>query len=791
MKKSLFVAILCVVCCVACILCFAACGEHEHTYSEEWSSDENYHWHSATCRHKEETADKAEHDWDDGEEISQPTCTEPGEIVYRCTVCGAVKTEVLEATGHTYSDEWTFDENYHWRTAVCEHTGEIADKSVHEYEELSCAVCGYTIAGTQGLKYTLSESGDSYLVSGIGTVKDADIVIPSLYNGLPVTGIGKKAFSSNNFIESVIIPDSVTDIADYAFYFCESLKNLDIPDGVTSIGENAFQGCTSLKSIVIPEGVTSIGWRTFESCTSLEKVVLPESLTEIRYEAFRDCSSLYSVTIPENVTSIFMSFYGCDRLVEVYNYSQLNIEKGSSDNGYVALNAINVYTVPQESRIIKSGDYVFYDGENGAYLLNYLGREEKITLPANYNGKSYKIHKNAFNDNGYIKEVTIPGGVTDIGPSAFANCEKLMTVNISYGVKSIGNSSFYSSKMLSSVSIPKSIESIGRTAFAYCDSLKSVNLPDNLKSLESGIFMDCKSLTEITIPNSVESIGESAFCNCDSLKSVNLPDNLKSLERGIFMYCDSLTEITIPSGVTSIGSSAFYGCDGLKNVTLPAGLTSIGSGAFGSCKSLSLNKYDNAYYLGKTDNPYFILIRAVDSSVQSCDIHEDTEYIHYEAFEYCDRLTEITIPDGVILEIIESYSFTNCISLESIVIPENVKYISSSAFENCESLKSVNIPEGLEFIDRAAFSGCIALSEVTLPDSLEHLGDSSFAYCISLESISLPENIISISLCAFQDCVSLKSINIPEGVKTIESFAFYNCRSGNYRKLFVHQLHFA
>ena len=54
---------------VLSIFAFASCKqepEHEHTFSEEWTSDETNHWHVATCEHTDEVADKSEHTWDAG-----------------------------------------------------------------------------------------------------------------------------------------------------------------------------------------------------------------------------------------------------------------------------------------------------------------------------------------------------------------------------------------------------------------------------------------------------------------------------------------------------------------------------------------------------------------------------------------------------------------------------------------------------------------------------------------------------------------------------------------------------
>ena len=100
---------------------------------------------------------------------------------------------------------------------------------------------------SQGLEFALND--DSYWVIGIGTCTDTEIVIPSQYNGLPVTGIFEQAFAGTNDLASIEIPDSVTYIGTEAFYNCSSLTSITIPDSVTSIGNYAFYNCSSLTSV--------------------------------------------------------------------------------------------------------------------------------------------------------------------------------------------------------------------------------------------------------------------------------------------------------------------------------------------------------------------------------------------------------------------------------------------------------------------------------------------------------------------------------------------------------------
>jgi len=101
--------------------------------------------------------------------------------------------------------------------------------------------------GTPGLLFF--PNGNGYDV-GKGTVLSGAVVIPTIYNGLPVTRILGDKFA-NTAITSIIIPSSVTYIQDSAFSDCTSLTSVTIPSSVTFIGVNAFYKWTSSQTINI------------------------------------------------------------------------------------------------------------------------------------------------------------------------------------------------------------------------------------------------------------------------------------------------------------------------------------------------------------------------------------------------------------------------------------------------------------------------------------------------------------------------------------------------------------
>ena len=133
-----------------------------------------------------------------------------------------------------------------------------------------------------------------------------------------VTDIRSRTFAGCTNLTSIEIPDSVTYIGENAFAGCTNLTSIEIPDSVTCIGENAFAGCTDLTSVEIPDGVTEIQESAFENCSSLTSIELPKGLTRIEEAVFKGCTDLTSVEVPDTVYWISdNAFEGCENLPEI------------------------------------------------------------------------------------------------------------------------------------------------------------------------------------------------------------------------------------------------------------------------------------------------------------------------------------------------------------------------------------------------------------------------------------------------------------------------------------------
>ncbi|MBR2322402.1 MAG: leucine-rich repeat protein [Clostridia bacterium] len=250
------------------------------------------------------------------------------------------------------------------------------------------------------------------------------IVIPD-----SVTSIGDWAFADCTSLTSIVIPDSVTSIGSFAFDWCTSLMSVTIGNGVTNIGYEAFYYCRKLISIVIPDSVTSIGYGAFCYCDSLTSIIIPDSVTSIGGSAFAYCDSLTSIVIPDSVTSIGDSaFEYCYKLVEVINNSSnITVEKGSEDNGYLGYYALSVFNSGDTyvNRFsTNSNGYVIYTEGEDKILVKYVGEQTELTLPNDIT----KIHQSAFYNNNKLTSIVIPDSVTSIGDSAFYDCDSLTSI---------------------------------------------------------------------------------------------------------------------------------------------------------------------------------------------------------------------------------------------------------------------------------------------------------------------------------------------------------------------------
>ena len=105
-----------------------------------------------------------------------------------------------------------------------------------------------------------------------------------------------------------------------------------------------------------------------------------------------------------------------------------------------------------------------------------------------------------------------------------------------------------------------------------------------------------------------------------------------------------------------------------------------------------------------------------------------------------------------------AYVFFCCHELRTIKLPKKCKYIGEGAFSNCLSLEEVILPEDMPICKTFLFSCCKSLKKQTIPENVKVIEESVFCNCKNLEEIILPYNLEKIGKFAIKNCPNLKKI---------------------------------
>ena len=224
-----------------------------------------------------------------------------------------------------------------------------------------------------------------------------------------------------------------------------------------------------------------------------------------------------------------------------------------------------------------------------------------------------------------------------------------------------------------------------------------------------------KNFEKVVIEYGVTSIGDNAFWQ-SNIHCLEISDSVTYIGKGAFAEGWYLESVVIPDSVTYIGASAFL-MQPLRTVVLPDTLSYIGSCAFCETFLESIELPSTLTFIG--DN----LLNS--TKIESINIPSTATYIGYDAFAWCEKLTDVYIPPSVIQ--IKSGAFQYCTSLKSLTIPDSVTSIEYEAFAGCTALESITISDSVTSIGRDAFKGIVFKDWSTvLSHDAESLAGRSF-----------------------------------------------------------------
>lgn len=329
------------------------------------------------------------------------------------------------------------------------------------------------------------------------------------------------------------------------------------------IGAGALDGCVNLKKLVLPESITKIADDYFQDAKYLEEIVISSKTESIGDSAFAG-SGLKKITYNGYVsdeaetlkTSVFPATL---KTIGKYAFMGTQLEKvvlpeTLNGVGFTSSGKVNSYSIKDGAFSASALKSVVIEGAETYFAMNSSGKD------------------GVFANCVQLTDVKFMAETAQYGKNLFYGCTALTSVQLPSKATALGEYMFVECTALTSITIPESVTTLGYGAFRG-SGIKEIEIPAGIEAIPNWTFMDCANLTKVVFHEGLTSIGSHAFENCTALEKVELPEGLTQLDG--FTGCTNLKEITLPGTLESISSGAFNDCTALKSLVIPSSVTSV------------------------------------------------------------------------------------------------------------------------------------------------------------------------------------------------------------------------
>ena len=817
-------------------------------------------------------------------------------IAVMCTsfMFSACTTNLLQGDHtHTFSNEWSYDAEYHWHAATCEHKDQISSRAVHTFNNDICTVCDYQRNGLTEPTEKEYRTVGFVLNGGNGSLEDMQFAVGEIMSALPSPTrkgyifAGWKTQTGTYYDTTSVMPD--TNITLYAQWekevdsyedqyvsfkpATEGTKDAETSYAYPIINKFVYVEMTS-DDIGGPSAVGEEGNFDFVSGVNMDYSVKGGYTLQWYYDetfAFLNGAQIFSLDYGSNFQ--FLTVSDGQRVVQRY-LVDFYIKQDYYINLYTNIYASTPYntvrviennTLSPDTPVREVGNYEFdkrvymnintgtWTEFNYSTLINsdwaLFQTYKPYTLKANLDGGTLdgELELIPYTEK---QELVVPHkeGYDFLGwqnPDASSTTTMLFTdmygySDLHYIGKTNGNDyNQFNVEELTAAWKPKEYYRINNgDEVTFAETTPKITYINDRNTTISQIdYIYTDGDTQITVdPENLYAVGDKVAARENNgytligwydEAGVKLSEN-GSLEFIMPKYKENAvyTMKWQPCAVVLLTNGDHKGsASGLEQIT-----TVVGGEASVTAEAKPLYVFAGWYdeqnnLIGENATYTFIMpegsvtFTAVFEYMTESDTSDFTfsqnSDSSYTIKSYTGNATSVVIPDtynGLPVTVIGEKAFYNNTDLLGVDIPESITKIENNAFYNCRALTVINfnainctvlsshndvftyagqtgdgitvnigatvtkIPAYM-FYSSSTSSGSPKIVSVSFAeDSIcESIGNSAFYGCSNLTSITIPEGVTSIGSSTFSGCTALTEINFnATNCNDLSSGAFSN-----------------
>lgn len=480
--------------------------------------------------------------------------------------------------------------------------------------------------------FKYEEETDSYAVSGASLYIE-EAIIPSEYEGKPVTKICENVFESRNELVKVVLPDTITEIEDGAFNYCSKLTTINLPDSIKKLGNGIFNGCDKIEY----ENVNGLkylnNWLVDAKNVVMDRTAFKESTIGIFPNAFKENNNISEIRIPTNVKVIYEGTFKESSITKLIIGTNLE---------YIDLDALRdtlfleKIEVASDNKNYTSVNGVLYD-KNITKLLHY---------PTERNNSEYvmpntvvEVESFACMNNNYLTNLKLSENLIVVNSYAFFKCPKLTNITFGSKLETIKDEAFNYNGSLKEINLPSSIKEIGKNVFEYAQKVEKVSIPfvsnNEINYSVSYLFGSVDKIPTLLYKVEIlggDTIKENSLEGLSNVTELVIPSTIKNIESGAFSHCIKLTKLVLNENeyykivnntlYTKNGETLVYYLHNSKNTTFQPLPTT---------KTIVKHAFSNAHTL------------------ESIILNDGLLKIEEQAFYEMNNLTKLVIPESVVI----------------------------------------------------------------------------------------------------------------------------------------------